>query len=123
LTYQQTYDNFTLTPANGVWAGMPGMGAAAQDASYMTYTLATSIDDCLTACDQIEGCVFVNTYYDVNEQENYLPKHADGVLTCAMFSTCVSTSKNDNWGGQDDPNTIVDSNGWCKSGACGDTSS
>ncbi|WVQ81685.1 hypothetical protein IAT38_003810 [Cryptococcus sp. DSM 104549] len=117
LTYQVTYTNYTLVAANGVWAGLT-VGAATQDASYMTYTLATSVDDCLRACDQIEGCVFVNTYYDVNEEENYLPKHADGVLTCSMYSTCVGTEKNDNWGGQDDPNTIVDSNGYCKSGAC-----
>ncbi|WVW81319.1 hypothetical protein I302_103310 [Kwoniella bestiolae CBS 10118] len=117
-TYQVTYQNYTRVAANGVWMGLT-MGAAAQDASYMTYTLSTSVDDCLAACDQIEGCVFVNTYYDVNEEENYLPKHTDGVLTCAMFSTCVSTDQNDNWGGQDDPNTIVNSNGYCKSSACG----
>ncbi|TYJ53711.1 hypothetical protein B9479_005678 [Cryptococcus floricola] len=117
LTYQVQYSNYTLVAANGVWAGLT-VGAATQDASYMTYTLATSVDDCLAACDQIEGCVFVNTYYDVNEEENYLPKHADGVLTCSMYSTCVGTEKNDNWGGQDDPNTIVNSNGYCKSGAC-----
>ncbi|WVQ94210.1 hypothetical protein IAU59_001288 [Kwoniella sp. CBS 9459] len=117
LSYQVQYQNYTRVAANGVWMGLT-MGAATQDASYMTYTLSTSVDDCLRACDQIEGCVFVNTYYDVNEEENYLPKHADGVLTCAMFSTCVSTDKNDNWGGQDDPNTIVNSNGYCKSGSC-----
>ncbi|WVQ64354.1 hypothetical protein V866_004402 [Kwoniella sp. B9012] len=117
-TYQVTYQNYTRVAANGVWMGLT-MGAAAQDASYMTYTLSTSVDDCLAACDQIEGCVFVNTYYDVNEEENYLPKHTDGVLTCAMFSTCVSSDNNDNWGGQDDPNTIVNSNGYCKSSACG----
>ncbi|OCF34829.1 hypothetical protein I317_04029 [Kwoniella heveanensis CBS 569] len=117
LSYQVQYTNYTRVAANGVWMGLT-MGAAAQDASYMTYTLSTSVDDCLTACDQIEGCVFVNTYYDYNEEENYLPKHADGVLTCAMFSTCVSTDNNDNWGGQDDPNTIVNSNGYCKSGSC-----
>ncbi|WVF66598.1 hypothetical protein IAT40_001338 [Kwoniella sp. CBS 6097] len=117
LSYQVQYTNYTRVAANGVWMGLT-MGAATQDASYMTYTLSTSVDDCLNACDQIEGCVFVNTYYDVNEEENYLPKHADGVLTCAMFSSCVSTDKNDNWGGQDDPNTIVNSNGYCKSGSC-----
>ncbi|WWC57638.1 uncharacterized protein I303_100170 [Kwoniella dejecticola CBS 10117] len=117
-TYQVTYTNYTLVAPNGVWTGLT-VGAATQDASYMTYTLATSVDDCLAACDQIEGCVFVNTYYDVNAQEAYLPKHTPGVLTCAMFSACVGTDKNDNWGGQDDPNDIEQSNGYCKSSACG----
>ncbi|KAK8844718.1 hypothetical protein IAR55_006568 [Kwoniella newhampshirensis] len=117
LSYQVTYLNYTMVAPNGVWAGLT-VGSATQDASYMTYTLATSVDDCLRACDQIEGCTFVNTYYDVNEEENYLPKHADGVLTCSMYSSCVGTEKNDNFGGQDDPNTIVNSNGYCKSAAC-----
>jgi len=117
MTYQVTYTNYTMVAPNGVWSGMT-VGSATQDSSYMTYTLANTVDDCLAACDQIEGCVFVNTYYDVNAQEADLPKHTPGVLTCAMFSQCVGTDKNNNFGGQDDPNTIVDSNGYCKSGAC-----
>ncbi|WVR03137.1 hypothetical protein IAU60_000127 [Kwoniella sp. DSM 27419] len=117
LSYQVQYTNYTLVAPNGVWTGMT-VGAATQDASYMTYTLATSVDDCLNACDQIEGCVFVNTYIDRNDQEAYLPKHTPGMITCAMFSQCVGTDKNNNWGGQDDPNDILNSNGYCKSGAC-----
>ena len=115
--YQQTYKNYTLVVPNGVWTGQV-RGAATNDASYMTYTLAASPSDCLTACDQIEGCVFVNSYIDRNDQEADLPKHTPGVYTCAMFSKCVGTERNDNWGGQDDPNDILESNGYCKSGAC-----
>ena len=102
---------------NGYWYNQT-VGAAIQDGSYMTYTLATTVDECLAACDKIDGCVFVNTYYDVNETEEDLAKHAPGALTCAMFSACVGTEKADNWGGQDDPNQIVNSNGYCKSGSC-----
>ena len=112
-----TYQNYTLVAPNGYWYGQT-VGAATQDASYMTYTLALSVSDCLAACDQIEGCVFVNSYYDENDTEEYLPKHTPGVLTCAMFSSCVGTQNNNNWGGQDDPNIIVNSSGYCKSGAC-----
>lgn len=118
LQYQATYLNYTVVAPNGYWTGQT-VGAAAQDASYMTYTLATSVDDCLNACSQISGCVFVNTYYDTNPTETDLPKHAPGVFTCAMFSSCVSTDENSNWGGQDDPNVIQQSNGYCRSGACG----
>ncbi|WWD22728.1 hypothetical protein CI109_107221 [Kwoniella shandongensis] len=117
LNYQVTYQNYTMVAPNGVWAGLT-VGSATQDASYMTYTLATSVDDCLRACDQIEGCVFVNSYFDRNDEEAYLPKHTPGLITCAMFSTCVGTEKNDNFGGQDDPNTIENSTGYCKSSAC-----
>lgn len=115
--YQVQYQNYTIVAPNGYWYGQT-VGAALQDASYMTYTLANTVSDCLAACDNIEGCVFVNTYYDVNDTEEFLPKHTPGVLTCAMFSKCVGTEKNDNFGGQDDPNVIVQSNGYCKSGAC-----
>ncbi|KAK4686554.1 hypothetical protein P7C73_g3571, partial [Tremellales sp. Uapishka_1] len=122
LTYQETFDNYTLVAPNGVWTGMT-VGAAVQDASYMTYTLSDTIDNCLQACSQIEGCVFVNTYYDVNASEADLPKHTPGVLTCAMYSTCVGTDEASNWGGQDDPNTIVNSNGYCLATVCGAASS
>ena len=115
--YQQTYQNYTRLVPQGYWYGQV-KGAAVNDASYMTYTLAASPADCLAACDQIEGCVFVNTYIDRNDDEAYLPKHTPGVYTCAMYSQCVGTEKNDNWGGQDDPNDILESNGYCKSGAC-----
>jgi hypothetical protein len=118
LTYQVQYLDYKIVAPNGYWMGQT-VGAATQDSSYMTYTLASTVDDCLRACDGIEGCVFVNTYYDTNAEEADLPKHAPGVLTCAMFSKCVSTDQNDNFGGQDDPNQIYNSNGYCKSGACG----
>ena len=116
--YQVQYLDYKLVAPNGYWMGQT-VGSATQDGSYMTYTLANTVDECLKACDGIEGCVFVNTYYDTNDEENYLPKHAPGVLTCAIFSKCVSTDQNDNFGGQDDPNQIYNSNGYCKSGACG----
>lgn len=116
--YQQTFDNYTLIAPNGYWYGKR-VGAAIQDDSYMTFTLATDPAACLAACDNIEGCAFVNVYTDRNDDESYLSKHTPGTLTCAMFAKCVGTEKADNWGGQDDPNDIVDSEGWCKSGACG----
>jgi hypothetical protein len=116
--YQVQYLDYKIVAPNGYWMGQT-VGSATQDSSYMTYTLANTVEECLKACDGIEGCTFVNTYYDFNEDEDYLPKHAPGVLTCAMFSKCVGTEKNDNFGGQDDPNQIKNSNGYCKSGACG----
>jgi hypothetical protein len=45
---------------------------------------------------------FVNTYYDVNAEEAYLPKHTPGVLTCAMYSKCVGATLDSmsNFGGE-----------------------
>jgi len=118
LNYQVQYLDYKIVAPNGYWQGQT-VGSATQDPSYMTYTLAKNVDDCLKACDGIEGCKFVNTYYDTNASEENIPKHAPGVLTCAMFSKCVGTEQNNNFGGQDDPNQIYNSNGYCKSGACG----
>jgi hypothetical protein len=116
--YQVQYQDYKIVAPNGHWEGQT-VGSATQDPSYMTYTLATNVDDCLKACDGIEGCKFVNTYYDTNAEEEDVPKHAPGVLTCAMFSKCVGTEQNNNFGGQSNGNQIYNSNGYCKSGACG----
>jgi hypothetical protein len=60
LTYQVQYLDYKIVAPNGYWMGQT-VGSATQDSSYMTYTLANTVDDCLRACDQIEGCTFVNT--------------------------------------------------------------
>ena len=90
--YQVQYLDYKLVAPNGYWMGQT-VGSATQDGSYMTYTLANTVDECLKACDGIEGCVFVNTYYDTNDEENYLPKHAPGVLTCAMFPSVSAPTR------------------------------
>lgn len=41
------------------------VGAATIDnEEYITYGLASSVEGCLTPCDQTGGCVFVNVYQD-----------------------------------------------------------
>lgn len=58
------------------------------------------------------------SYLDVEEDDMQDPRHS-GKYTCALYSQCVDpTVYGNNWGGQNDPNSIVDSNGWCKSGSC-----
>ena len=58
-TYQVQYLDYKIVAPNGYWMGQT-VGAAPQDASYMTYTLANTVDECLKACDGIEGCTFVS---------------------------------------------------------------
>lgn len=53
--YQMTFNNYTLVAPNGYWTGKV-VGAAIQDASYLTYTLVAQLSDCLAACDNVEGC-------------------------------------------------------------------
>ncbi|PWN51384.1 hypothetical protein IE53DRAFT_410212 [Violaceomyces palustris] len=123
--YQQTFDDYTTVPTTGVYAGQE-VGAATSDPSYMTYGLSTTVEGCLKICDETSGCVFVNVYQD-QYPEGETPtdltpevqaKYKLGNLTCALFSKCVSTDQNTNYGGQNDPSFITDSNGYCKSGNC-----
>lgn len=88
-----------------------------RDSHYLTYTLASTAAGCLTACDNVSGCVFVNSYLDVEVDDADEPRH-DGSYTCAMYSVCVGSDQADNWGGQNDPNYITDSTGWCKGAGC-----
>jgi hypothetical protein len=71
--YQVQYLDYKLVAPNGYWMGQT-VGSATQDGSYMTYTLANTVDECLKACDGIEGCVFVsrNLQYNLESIANLL---------------------------------------------------
>jgi hypothetical protein len=132
--YQQQFNDFK-PPAGTGPAEHPAVGAAVVDnENYIHYTLATNPADCLAVCDQTEGCVFVslqrdgqpssadtqvNSYIDYNPQRQDDPKHQAGVYTCTYYRACPGLDKNTNYGGQGDGAVILDSDGWCKSGACG----
>ncbi|KAF8347186.1 hypothetical protein F5887DRAFT_1174745 [Amanita rubescens] len=88
------------------------LNAAIEASDYLTYTLTVNIPDCFYACDAIDGCGFVNTYFDVNG------KNGSNLVTCAMFKTCHNASEATNHGGQTQPDGKVDyitgSDGWCQ---------
>ncbi|PWN51512.1 hypothetical protein IE53DRAFT_304554, partial [Violaceomyces palustris] len=123
--FQLTYSDYKTVATSGVYQGKT-VGAAASDPSYLTYGLTKTIDDCLDACDAVQGCVFVNFYQDnadspedVNDlPDSVKPKYVKGNYTCAMFSKCLGTESNTNYGGQQDPTYITESSGYCKSGKC-----
>ncbi|KAJ7705490.1 hypothetical protein B0H17DRAFT_1038121 [Mycena rosella] len=85
---------------------------AAQDASYQTYGLVDTVADCIAMCDSVSGCIFFNTYHDVNG------KGGSTQLTCALFQECLTADSADNYGGQTQPDGSVDyitnSDGYCK---------
>ncbi|KAJ6460272.1 hypothetical protein C8R45DRAFT_1180437 [Mycena sanguinolenta] len=87
---------------------------AAQDGSYLTYGLVDTVDDCYAMCNSVTGCVFFNTYHDVNG------KNGSTLLTCALFSQCLTANSADNCAGQTQSDGSVDfiseSNGYCKAG-------
>ncbi len=125
--YEQTQSNYTTTPTTGVYAGVPGTGAAASDPSYMTYGLVKSNAECIAMCEKTSGCVYVNVYQDqfppgeipqdlINQGLG--PKYEVGTLTCSLFSKCLGNSAFTNVGGQSDPNYLSQSYGFCKDQAC-----
>ncbi|CAO1622132.1 unnamed protein product [Parajaminaea phylloscopi] len=114
--YQVTFSDYKTVADSGIYKGQ-SVGAAIIANSYLTYGLAKKPEDCLAVCDQTAGCVFVNTFLDVEEDETEEPRHS-GLYTCALYSACESTEKGTNFGGQNDPNHIEQSTGWCKSENC-----
>ncbi|KAK0211351.1 hypothetical protein DFS33DRAFT_373385 [Desarmillaria ectypa] len=95
--YEEVFSNYT--------------GAVQSDGDYMTYGLVDTVQDCLSMCDSVKGCIFVNSYHDVNG------KNGSPLLTCSLFSKCHTIVDADNRGGQTQPNGsidyITDSAGYC----------
>ncbi|KAJ6481064.1 hypothetical protein C8R45DRAFT_320151 [Mycena sanguinolenta] len=87
----------------------PGLAAGVHDASiegtaYLTYTVKDNstynVDACLSWCAGIQGCVFVNVYYEFN---NYLLDFVFGEksnLKCAAYGDLHSAQEKTNFGGQ-----------------------
>ncbi|KAL0061219.1 hypothetical protein AAF712_011978 [Marasmius tenuissimus] len=91
-----------------------GLDGAIQADDYLTFGLVDTIEDCKAMCEQVNGCNFINTYYDVHG------KGGSHLLTCALFEGCHSRAEATNKGGQRQPdgslNFIKESAGFCKGG-------
>ncbi|KAK1224272.1 hypothetical protein PQX77_012829 [Marasmius sp. AFHP31] len=91
-----------------------GLDGAIQADDYLTFGLVDTIEDCKAMCEQVNGCNFINTYYDVHG------KGGSHLLTCALFERCHSGAEATNKGGQGQPdgsiNFIKESAGFCKNG-------
>ncbi|KAJ6536136.1 hypothetical protein B0H19DRAFT_963217, partial [Mycena capillaripes] len=76
-----------------------------QDNSYQTFGLVATVGGCQAMCDSITGCNFVGSY-------------RDPLLTCSLFTECLTASTEDNCGGQTQADGSVDfiinSDGYCK---------
>ncbi|CBQ67494.1 conserved hypothetical protein [Sporisorium reilianum SRZ2] len=114
-------------------------------ASFLHWGLVRTPAECLHACDQTAGCVFVNIYQQVfsleqpsvklinrstaaeaDDREKEFgkkPEHkkntfVQGHLTCALYSRCFAECDADHASGGADPVFFERSVGWCKSKAC-----
>ncbi|KAJ3745822.1 hypothetical protein DFH05DRAFT_1056192 [Lentinula detonsa] len=79
-----------------------GRTGAIQGSGYLTYGLVDSVADCQTMCNKVSGCVFVNSYHDVNG------KNGSPLLTCSLYSIVHSAAEATNYGGQRQPDGSYD---------------
>ncbi|KAK0482717.1 hypothetical protein IW261DRAFT_1606535 [Armillaria novae-zelandiae] len=94
--YSQLFSNYT---------------GATQSPDYMTYGLVDTVAACKDMCDSVTGCVFVNSYHDVNG------KNGSPLLSCSLFTRCHTLVDAVNRGGQTEADGTIDfitnSDGYC----------
>ncbi|KAK0239418.1 hypothetical protein EDD85DRAFT_449279 [Armillaria nabsnona] len=99
-------------PKDGYKPVFSNYTGAVQAADYLTFGLVDTVAACKDMCDSVEGCIFINSYHDVNG------KDGSPLLTCSLFSKCHTQADADNFGGQTQPDGsvdfITDSAGFCK---------
>ncbi|ESK82577.1 fruit-body specific protein a [Moniliophthora roreri MCA 2997] len=100
-------------PHDGYTEVFSGYDGAIQADDYLTFGLVDTVADCKAMCDDVEGCTFFNTYYDINGKDD------SPLLTCALFKYCHTKEDAINKGGQNQIgdgrlNYIKDSAGYCK---------
>ncbi|KAF8347201.1 hypothetical protein F5887DRAFT_1157804 [Amanita rubescens] len=112
LTAAATASAATVAKRSVYYLTFYNLNGATETPDYLTYKLVPTIYDCLTACDKVTGCNFVNTYHDVNG------KGGSPDLTCSMYKTCHYANTAINKGGQTQPSGLLDyiteSDGWCR---------
>jgi len=78
--------------------------ASIEGTAYLTYTVVPNstynIDACLNFCAGIEGCVFVNLYYEFNNPLLDFVFSEKSNLKCAAYGDLHSAAEKTNFGGQ-----------------------
>jgi len=116
VTTATTTETITATPTpspiNGYIPTFTNISAAVQADDFLTFGLVDTIAECMTMCDNVVGCGFINSFDDVNG------KDGSTLLTCSLFTNCHNATDADNFGGQSQPDGTIDfianSNGFCK---------
>ncbi|KAG6852896.1 hypothetical protein C0991_008293 [Blastosporella zonata] len=88
----------------GTGTGPTDRDASIEGTAYLTYTLVNNatynINDCLKFCTGVNGCVFVNLYYEFNNDllDFAFSEHSN--LKCVAYGDIHSAAEKTNWGGQ-----------------------
>ncbi|KAJ7752911.1 hypothetical protein B0H16DRAFT_781340 [Mycena metata] len=89
-----------------VFAGLPAgqHDASLQSSAYLTYTVVNNatynVDACTAWCDTVKGCVFVNLYYEFNNELLDFVFSEKSNLKCAAYGDIHSAAEKLNFGGQ-----------------------
>ncbi|KAF8805644.1 hypothetical protein BYT27DRAFT_7258024 [Phlegmacium glaucopus] len=89
---------------SGTGTGPSDRDAAIEGTAYLTYSLVSNatydVDDCLAKCDQVEICVFVNLYYEFNNEllDFVFSEHSN--LKCVLYADIHTAAEKTNFGGQ-----------------------
>ncbi|KAF8641396.1 hypothetical protein AX16_010015 [Volvariella volvacea WC 439] len=87
---------------SGTGTGPDDRDASIQGTAYLTYKLLSDatydVDGCLAECNNINGCVFANIYYEHNN--NLELNGVQTTLKCALYADVHSAAEKTNFGGQ-----------------------
>jgi hypothetical protein len=85
----------------GTGTGPNDRDASIQGTAYLTFTTVDNstynVPACLAFCDNVQGCVFVNLYYEYN---NPGLDQGPSNLKCAAYGDIHTAQEKTNWGGQ-----------------------
>lgn len=89
-----------------VFAGLPAgqHDASLQSSAYLTYTVVNNatynVDACTSWCTTVKGCVFVNLYYEFNNELLDFVFSEKSNLKCAAYGDVHNATEKLNFGGQ-----------------------
>ncbi|KAJ4479738.1 hypothetical protein C8J55DRAFT_560885 [Lentinula edodes] len=99
-TATATATQSTSTPS--YYTIFSGLDGAIEGSGYLTYGLVDTVSDCESMCNRVSGCIFINTYHDVNG------KNGSPELTCSLYSELHTAAEAINKGGQTQPDGSLD---------------
>ncbi|KAF8635362.1 hypothetical protein AX17_003931 [Amanita inopinata Kibby_2008] len=88
----------------GTGTGPTDRDAAIEGSGYITYTVVPNstydVGTCYDYCSSVPGCVFLNIYYEFNNEllDFEFPEHSN--LKCAVYSEVHTAEEKTNTGGQ-----------------------
>ncbi|KIJ33759.1 hypothetical protein M422DRAFT_182877 [Sphaerobolus stellatus SS14] len=82
----------------------PSNDASIEGTAYLTYTVVPNstynVDACLSFCNTVPGCVFVNLYYKFNNELLDFVFNEQSNLKCAAYADIHTAAEKTNFGGQ-----------------------